>query len=335
MAQHDYDIANQSGSAFRADLNNALEAIQTNNSGGTQPATIVAYMWWTDTATNQIKLRNAGNTAWQELLTFDGNVTGRDFGVGTNDPGDYNADARNLVVYESSANAGITVATSSSSFKTSVYFADGTTSGANSVGRIEYDHSDNSLSLFTNGNARQYIGQGGTTYAMATANVLTAQSAASAGTTFTLFLGRHSSTGGSINTGTESFKVYTNGNVQNTNNSYGAISDINRKENITDANSQWSDLKSIQVKNFNYIGDSVSQIGVVAQQVETVSPGLVYESTETDENDAPTGVTTKAVKYSVLYMKAVKALQEAMERIETLETSVAALEARVTTLEAP
>ena len=328
MAQHDYDIANQSGSAFRADLNNALDAIQTNNSGGTEPATRVAYMWWTDTATNQIKFRNTGNTAWQELLTFDGNVTGRDFGVGTNDPGDYNADARNLVVYEGSANAGITVATSSSSFKTSVYFADGTTSGSNSVGRVEYDHSNNSLSLFTNGVARQYIGQGGTTFVMANNNSLYARSTASAGTTYTFFEALHSATAGSTSGGTVAFRVYTNGNVQNTNNSYGAISDINRKENITDANSQWSDLKSIQVKNFNYIGDSTSQIGVIAQQVETVSPGLVYDSIETDENDAPTGVTTKAVKYSVLYMKAVKALQEAMERIE-------ALEARVTTLEAP
>ena len=35
---------------------------------------------------------------------------------------------------------------------------------------------------------------------------------------------------------------------------------------------------------------------------------------------------TKSVKYSILYMKAVKALQEAMTRIETLETKVAALE---------
>ena len=34
----------------------------------------------------------------------------------------------------------------------------------------------------------------------------------------------------------------------------------------------------------------------------------------------------KGVNYSILYMKAVKALQEAMTRIETLETKVAALE---------
>ena len=35
---------------------------------------------------------------------------------------------------------------------------------------------------------------------------------------------------------------------------------------------------------------------------------------------------TKDVKYSVLYMKAVKALQEAMSRIETLEAKVTSLE---------
>ena len=34
----------------------------------------------------------------------------------------------------------------------------------------------------------------------------------------------------------------------------------------------------------------------------------------------------KGVKYSVLYMKAIKALQEAMARIETLEAKVKALE---------
>ena len=45
------------------------------------------------------------------------------------------------------------------------------------------------------------------------------------------------------------------------------------------------------------------------------------------------GTVTKAVKYSILYMKAVKALQEAMTRIETLETEMTALKARVTALE--
>jgi hypothetical protein len=121
--------------------------------------------------------------------------------------------------------------------------------------------------------------------------------------------------------------VLTNGNVQNTNNSYGAISDAKLKENIVDANSQWDDLKAIQVRNYNFKeGQTHTQLGVVAQEVELVSPGLVSESPDRDENGNDLGTVTKSVNYSVLYMKAVKALQEAMERIETLEAKVNALE---------
>ena len=43
--------------------------------------------------------------------------------------------------------------------------------------------------------------------------------------------------------GTTVFYVWSNGNVQNTNNSYTAISDLKLKENIVDA-SQWDDLKA-------------------------------------------------------------------------------------------
>ena len=39
-----------------------------------------------------------------------------------------------------------------------------------------------------------------------------------------------------------------------------------------------------------------------------------------------TGEKVKQVKYSVLYMKAIKALQESMARIETLESKVKTLE---------
>ena len=126
---------------------------------------------------------------------------------------------------------------------------------------------------------------------------------------------------------TSSFFVYTNGNVVNTNNSYGAISDIKLKENISDANSQWDDLKALQVRKYNFKeGQTHTQIGLVAQEVELVSPGLVSESPDRDEDGNDLGTVTKSVNYSVLYMKAVKALQEAMERIETLEAKVAALE---------
>jgi len=84
-----------------------------------------------------------------------------------------------------------------------------------------------------------------------------------------------------------------------------------------------------------------NQIGVVSQELEASGmSGLVLESDSTaqdvklhsdfgsiDEEGVFTqGQKVKAVKYSVLYMKAIKALQESMERIETLEEKVNALE---------
>jgi hypothetical protein len=49
MAQHDYNIANQGFPAFRTDLNNALSAIQTTNSGTSRPTGAVAGQLWLDT----------------------------------------------------------------------------------------------------------------------------------------------------------------------------------------------------------------------------------------------------------------------------------------------
>jgi hypothetical protein len=160
-------------------------------------------------------------------------------------------------------------------------------------------------------------------------NCLLLASNSGAGTTFALIYGTHTAT--AVNTGTVSFAVFTNGNVQNTNNSYGAYSDLKLKENIVDAASQWSDIKALQVRKYNFkeeIGHQThTQIGLIAQEVELVSPGLVSESPDRDEDGNDLGTVTKSVNYSVLYMKAVKALQEAMERIEALEARITALEA--------
>jgi hypothetical protein len=152
--------------------------------------------------------------------------------------------------------------------------------------------------------------------------------ASGAGSSNGFLYGVHSATN-NVSGGTVSFIVYTNGNVVNTNNSYGAISDAKLKENIVDANSQWDDLKALQVRNYNFKeGQTHTQIGLIAQEVELVSPGLVSESPDRDADGNDLGTVTKSINYSVLYMKAVKALQEAMERIETIEAKVAALEAQ-------
>lgn len=71
MATHDYVIDNQSAPSLRADLNSALQAIVTQNSSATAPATTYANMIWYDTANNQLKKRNEANSAWVTLGTVD------------------------------------------------------------------------------------------------------------------------------------------------------------------------------------------------------------------------------------------------------------------------
>lgn len=70
MAQHDYNIANQSGAAFRADLNNALSAIVSINSGATAPTSTFAYMLWADTTAGLLKQRDAANASWISIGTL-------------------------------------------------------------------------------------------------------------------------------------------------------------------------------------------------------------------------------------------------------------------------
>ena len=152
--------------------------------------------------------------------------------------------------------------------------------------------------------------------------------------------------------------VFGDGDVQNHDNAYGSISDERIKQDVRDANSQWDDIKAVKVRNFikkddvrQYGDDAWEQIGVIAQELEQVSPKLIRHSNPSSADilsdstfgtiyevgdDIPegkeigdvkelTGEKVKSVQYSVLYMKAIKALQEAMTRIETLESEVAAL----------
>ena len=139
--------------------------------------------------------------------------------------------------------------------------------------------------------------------------------------------------------------VRDDGDNKNVSGNYGAISDRKLKENISDANSQWEDIKALRVRKFSFKDrnlDEANMIGVIAQEVEEAGMvNLVDDEFDRDNDGNVLETTTKTFKYSILYMKAVKALQEAMTRIETLETQnttqatqIADLITRVTALEA-
>lgn len=68
MAQHDYVIANDTFPAVRGDINNALSAVVTVNSGATSPSTTYAAQLWYDSANNILKMRNEDNDAWINLF---------------------------------------------------------------------------------------------------------------------------------------------------------------------------------------------------------------------------------------------------------------------------
>jgi hypothetical protein len=388
MARHDYQIANATGASVRADLNNALAAIRSVNSGSGTPSSTVAYQYFIDDSVTPalIKQRNAGDNG--DILL--GEVGGQSyFANGTQsepsisfrndtDLGFRRNDANKLsivtggadrVTVDASGNVGIGVTsveanlhvedtpncnlqiTSATSGRSRILLGD---PGNTNVGRIQYDNSSNSLSFDTDDGTRLTIlsdgkcGIGTTTPTErlhvagnieTTGNIFNASPAI--GTSgFNLRngashqLGRDTADGNDVLEvfgGSGEARVKGDGDLQNTNNSYGAISDSKLKENIVDAGSQWDDIKDVRVRNYNFKSSTGygthTQIGVIAQEIETVSPGLVKESNDEDADGNSLGTTTKTVSYSVLYMKAIKALQEAMDRIETLEAKVAALEA--------
>ena len=146
-------------------------------------------------------------------------------------------------------------------------------------------------------------------------------------------------------------KIQSDGDVKNHDNSYGSTSDERIKQDIKDANSQWDDIKALKIRNYKkkddvrqYKDKAWEQIGVIAQELEAAGMNKLVSEGEPCEHDIKSSAEfgtlnedgtikevkskVKDVKYSVLYMKAVKALQEAMIRIETLETKVKALEAK-------
>ena len=70
MSQNDLVIANQSAPDFRSDLNDALQALASLNSGSTAPSTTYANMLWYDTGNNTLKMRSEADDAWIDIGTL-------------------------------------------------------------------------------------------------------------------------------------------------------------------------------------------------------------------------------------------------------------------------
>ena len=132
------------------------------------------------------------------------------------------------------------------------------------------------------------------------------------------------------NAGAYRARLQFGGDLYLQNTTINSISDRRLKKNIVDANSQWNDIKALKWRNFEWKDEYIdgTYLGLIADEVESISPNLVEINAQPKE-DIDAGIEDpkhKAVKYSIVWMKAMKALQEAQTRIETLEAKVATLE---------
>ena len=351
----------------------AIQAVAEGNFSSSSNATRLEFMTGSsEAATSQMTISSGG-------IVGIGAVPTGDLGVGLHiKTADSGASANSLtdeLVIEGSGDSGLNILSGTSS-SGAIYFGD---SGDDDAGRIVYYHGDNSMRLVTSGSEVMRLTSDkklkiGTTSGEAHALYWDADDS-----WHTQFINGGSSANahgididysanspnGSGNyfincqdSANPRFRVASDGDCQNDDNSYGAISDERIKQNITDASSQWDDIKALKVRKYRkkedvrVEGESAHyEIGLVAQEAELVSPKLISEAEPgkaditsdssfgtlyKDGDEIPDGkkigdikevkAKVKAIKYSILYMKAIKALQEAQTRIETLETKVKTLE---------
>jgi nitrogen regulatory protein PII-like uncharacterized protein len=108
---------------------------------------------------------------------------------------------------------------------------------------------------------------------------------------------------------------------------YNTTSDARLKENVADMSGAITRVKSLSPKRFNFIANPDDTVdGFIAHEVQTVVPEAVSGTqNEVDDNG---DAVHMMMDQSRLVPLLTGALKEAIAKIETLETKVAALEAK-------
>ena len=141
MAQHDYVIDNSTGANVRADINNVLQAIATNNSGSSAPSATFASQFFADTSAGIMKLRNTSDNGFVNLFTLAG-------GIDVDAASNFNEDvtftgASANIVFDKSDNA--------------LEFADGASAKFGADGDLEIKHNNNNSFINDTGTGQLMI----------------------------------------------------------------------------------------------------------------------------------------------------------------------------------
>ena len=275
--------------------------------------------------------------------------------IGTTTEGHANAD--NFTV-SGSGKVGITLR-STDSDDNNIYFSDGTSGTPEYAGYIAYNHANNFMNFGTNATehirilsgGRVHIGDATSSDAFAdlssSGNILVAGMGAGFGDNAHVY-----NIGGF--TGTYDLVVFRNGNgvggsinLNGSTTTYNTSSDYRLKENVTDVTDGITRVKQLAPKRFNFIANADTTVdGFLAHEAATVVPEAVTGTKDElevwkEHEELPDGVSVgdnklddngntipkmQGIDQSKLVPLLTAALQEAIAKIETLETKVAALE---------
>ena len=120
--------------------------------------------------------------------------------------------------------------------------------------------------------------------------------------------------------------VRGNGGIYNYTANNSPLSDQRLKKDITPLESVWDKVKGIEIVKYKFKDQDHDDfnMGVIAQQVETIAPELINPDgwgTLAEDNTPYKGIWENDMHYY-----SIKALQEAMAKIEILQTRIEALE---------
>ena len=270
-------------------------------------------------------------------------------GVGTTSPSSFNADGRNLVVGTGSGGQGLSIYSANNNYG-NIYFADGTSDGSYNAGGILYNHSSNFMRFDTAAGERMRIDSVGKVGINVTApdKMLEVNNAGitnhspclihASGSDNIRVLGLRSSraSGGTNAQMIEFFN--SSGSVVGSITSHGSStgyntsSDYRLKENVTAISDGITRLKTLKPSRFNFIADAeITVDGFLAHEVTAVPEAVTgtkdQVATADDVNDEikEGDPIYQGIDQSKLVPLLTAALQEAIAKIEVLETKVAAL----------
>lgn len=124
-----------------------------------------------------------------------------------------------------------------------------------------------------------------------------------------------------------------NSNATTNTTTYGTSSDHRLKENVTDITGAIDTVKLLQPRTYNFISDpdDIPQDGFIAHELAAIIPNAVTGEKDAVKEDG--SIKPQQVDYGLVTPILTAALQEAITKIETLETQRADLEARLAALE--